>query len=417
MAEQKRKKLALSALVWLAVIAAVIAPLGYFALREKVIDVTVTPLKKGRVEQTVSAISSGTVMAKADSMVAAEFMGKVVATPVQEGDHVNQGDVIVELNHTDLDAQVALAEANLRVGESRLEQAKIGATINSEVAATQVGQTTAQVDQAQMDYNRLKALREQKAVSQSDMDKAALALRVVRENKSAAIANQQQNLVRQEEVKSAEAAIEQLQAALDVAKAAREKSFIRAPMAGVVAKRNVDVGEAVTMGLPAAQVVQTDECYVEAPFDEANASQVRVGQTARIGLDSYRGTDFKGTVTYIAPVVTLNPDLSRTMKVKIRVEEQLEKFVVGMSADVTIIVQEKVDVLFAPTEALVRDEAGYVVENGHAVRRDVKVGVGNWANREILSGLSEGELLVTSLGVRDLRDKAPVRVVESLEPR
>ncbi|MBI5094353.1 MAG: efflux RND transporter periplasmic adaptor subunit [Candidatus Hydrogenedentes bacterium] len=413
MAEQKHKSIALSILGWVAVAAAIAAPISYLGLRQTVVNVTVTTLKKGRVEQTVSAISSGTVMAKVDSMVASEFMGKVIATPIQEGDRVTEGDVLVELNHTDLDAQVALAEANLRVGKIRLEQAKIGATINAEVAATQVSQTSAQLDQSQMDYTRIKALRDQKAVSQSDMDKAALALRVSRENKAAAVANQQQNLVREQEVKSTEAAVEQLGAALDVAKAARAKAFIRTPISGIVARRNVDVGESVSMGLPAAQVVQTDECYVEAPFDEANASQVRVGQTARINLDSYRGTDFKGTVTYIAPVVSLNPDLSRTMKVKIRVEEQQDKFVVGMSADVTIIVQEKENVLFAPTEALVRDEAGYVVENGRAVRRTVKVGVGNWATREILDGLKEGDVLITSLGIRELTDGVKVNVPNS----
>ena len=299
----------------------------------------------------------------------------------------------------------------------KLAQAKIGLTINTEVSGTQVSQTSAQVDQAQMDYNRLKALREQKAVSQADMDKASLQLRVVRENKAAAVANQQQNQVRQEEIKSAEAAIEQLEAAVTAAKATREKAFIRAPITGVVARRNVDVGEAVTVGLPAIQVVQADQCFVEAPFDEANASLVRVGQTARIGLDSYRGVDFKGTVTYIAPIVTLNPDLSRTMKVKIRVDEQQEKFVVGMSADVTIVVQDKSNVLFVPTEALVRDQAGYVVENGRAVRREVKIGVGNWATREVLDGLKEGETLITSLGVRDLHDGARVRVVDVLDAR
>jgi HlyD family secretion protein len=410
-------------------------------------------LRRGHVETTITAMASGTVKPKTDSMVAAGTLGKVTRIAAKEGDRVKEGDVLVELDHAELDAQVALAEANLRVGMSRLEQAKIAATIYEEVARTRVSQASAQLRVAKADFERIQALSDRKAVSQSDLDKVALALRVAQESEAAAKASQQENLVRQEEIRSAEAAIEQLQAGLTLAREMRNKAFVRAPFDGVVAKKYVDIGEALGTGLGGAvgggsigggsagagvgvgstpsmssgggistasamalvQLVQDSEFYVKAPFDEANAAQMQVGQKARIGLDAYRGMDFPGTVTFISPTVTRNLDLSRTLDIDVRIDQGQDRFIAGMSADVIIIAAEKDDVLFVPSEALIREEEAYVIENGRALRRKVKVGVGNWQAKEVLEGLREGETLITSVGIKGLKSGMKVRVVDELE--
>jgi len=174
------------------------------------------------------------------------------------------------------------------------------------------------------------------------------------------------------------------------------------------------VGEAVTIGMPLLQLVNPSEIYIEAPFDEANASQIKVGQKVRINIDAYRDTDFYGTVDFISPVVSLNPDLSRTLNVQVKIEQDKEKFITGMSADVIILVDEKENAIFAPTESLIRGEFAYVVENGRAVRRDVTTGVGNWNTVEITEGLKEGDQLITSVSLADLKEDVKVKVVEKL---
>jgi HlyD family secretion protein len=430
----------------------VTAPFAYYFLQEKEIAVTAVTVSRGHVEQTITAMASGTVKPRYDSMVAGGTMGKVVAKPVKEGDRVRKGDVLVELDHAELDAQVALAEANLRVGTSRLEQAKIAATIYEEIARARVGQAEAQLKVAKLDFDRVQALSDRKAVSQSDFDKITLALRVSQETDSAAKASQQENLVRQEEIRSAEALIEQLQAALTLAKEMRDKAYVRAPFDGVVAKVFVELGEAVgggvsaglgaslgagagagvgmgatsagapsaagmSMASPAAllQLVQDGGFYVKAPFDEANASLIKAGQKARIGLDAYRGIDFPGKVQFVSPTVTRNLDLSRTLDIDVVIEEGLDKFIAGMSADIIIVAQEKDDVLFAPSESLVREEEAYVIENGRAMKRKVQIGIGNWQRKEILGGLREGETLISPVSIKGLKNGIKVRVVESLD--
>ncbi len=383
-------------------------------LREPVIDVTMTTVQRGPVEETVSAIASGTVMPAERAMVAAGGIGTISEIHVNEGDLVKEGDLLVELDHKELDAQVALAEANLKVGESRLEQARIGEKIYQEVSATRVSQATAQCDQAESDFRRVKDLADKKAVSQSDFEKATLALRVARENKAAAEASQKETLVREEEVRSAEAAVDQLRSAISVANAALERMHVRAPFEGVIAKKILEVGEAVAMGLPLLQMVRAGECYIEAPFDEANAAQISVGQVARVELDAYPDVKFKGEVFYISPVVSMNKDLSRTFDVKVRVVEQPEKFVPGMSADVTILADRKEGVIAVPSDTLVRDEFAYVIEDGRATRRDVKLGIGNWEKQEVLEGLKEGEPIISSVSAKGLKPGVKVRVVSDL---
>lgn len=411
----KRKNLVVTLLIWLTVVGAGAGGAAYLAMRRPAIDVTATKMSRGRVEQTVSSIASGTVKAGIDSRIASEIMGKIVSIAVQEGQHVEKGDLLIELNHEELDGQVRLAEANLAAGRAMGIQAQIGANVYEDVSATQVSQARAQMDQAEADFKRLDSLFRQNAVSQSDRDKAALAARVARESYQAALANQRQTQARQEEVRSSEANVEQLEAAVTVAKALLEKAYIRAPFSGVIGDILVDEGEAVTPGIPLVQLVEDSVRYVEAPFDEANAAELKLGQHARLSLDAYRETEFPGEVEYISPVVTVNPDLSRTLNVKVRVVENQDKFIPGMSADVVVLVDEKTDALFVPSEALVRQRYLYVIENGIARRREVKSGIGNWKTMEILDGVKEGETIVTSVSIKELQDGVKVNVVDELE--
>ena len=400
---------------WIVIVAAIAAPAAYLYFYEEPLEVTAMTIGRGHVEETFSAISSGTVVANADAMVAAGYMGIIVARPVVEGEHVVAGQELVVLDHSELDAQVKLAESNVAAGESQLEQAKLAAEIYAEVSVAKVSLAQEQAKSAQQDYDRMARLSTQDVASQSNVEKTALALRVAQENLAAAKASQRENLVRQEEIQTARANVEQLTAALAVANAAREKAFIHAPFDGTVAKVLVDVGEAVTIGMPVVQLVNGGGIYVEAPFDEANASDIAIGQKARVNLDAYRDVDFAGEVTFISPIVALNPDLSRTLNVKIRVTENQDKFIPGMSADVTIVADEKDDAVFARSESIIRGEYAYVIEDGRAIRRRLETGVGNWHTREVLSGLSEGEQLITSVSLKELTEGVKVKVVDELD--
>ena len=141
---------------------------------------------------------------------------------------------------------------------------------------------------------------------------------------------------------------------------------VRAPFDGIIAKIYVDVGESVGSGLggdmgggsalggmgaglagagglgggmgamsmpspmAVAHIVDDSDIYVKAPFDEANFGRVSVGDKVRVTVDAYRGEEFPGKVSYIAPIVSKNMDLSRTFEVEILIEQGKEKLVTGM---------------------------------------------------------------------------------------
>jgi HlyD family secretion protein len=400
---------------WLIAIAVVVGFIYWLATREEALEVTADTVAAGPVEQTVTALAAGTVMAREDAMVAADSIGTVTAVHVADGDRVAAGDVLLELRHDELDAQVDLAAANLRVGQSRLEQARLAAAISEDVNTTRVEQTRAQLEQARSDLARARSLTEQRALATTELERAQLALRVAEENAEAAVATLRETAVRQEEIRSAELTLDQLEASLAVAEAMRDKAFIRAPFDGVVAQVLLDEGESVAMGMPVAQLVQPGDYRVEAPFDEADLAELRVGMPARLSIDAYRDRDFAGRVSFVAPVVSTNLDLSRTINVHVDVEEGEELFLPGMSADVIVVADARDEALYVPTAALVRNRWVYVIEGDRVRRQEVTCGIGNWQRTEVLGGLEEGDRIVTSVGLKGLEDGAKVRVVSEEE--
>ena len=403
---------------WAVVLALISGAIAWFVTQVDYLEVEVDRVQRGVVEQTVTAINAGNVKSRKDAMVAAEIIARIERVLVKPGDRVRKGDLLVELSRGELDAQVALAEANLRVGESRVRQTRLAAAIYDEVAQTQVETTTAQREQARTDLNRLEALRVSEAIPRAEFDRASLALRVAQEAENAAVVSAREGEVRQEEVQAAESALEQLQAALEVAKATREKALIRAPFDGIVAKTYLDEGESVGMGVPLLHLVQEHDIFVEAPFDEANAASIEIGQLTRIDIDARRDKTFLGQVSFISPVVTLNPDLSRTVNVDITLQPgEQGDFIPGMSADAVIVVDVREDTLFVPTQCVVRERFVYVVEGETARLREFEPGLANWERTEVLSGLDEGVVVVSSVGLRELRDGRHIEIVEDLDLR
>lgn len=399
---------------WLIVIGVAGGAVAYFTTRVSVIEVTADRIKRGHVETTITAISSGTIRTKTDVMLVAEHLGKVVEVHVADGERVTKDQILIELAHAELDAHVALAEANVRAAEARLEQAKLGAAIYEDLSESRVNQSSAQRRQAQEDYERLKALAEKQIIPQMEVDRLGLALDVARESEVGARASARESTVREQEIASAEAFLDQVKASLDLAVSARDKAYVRAPFDGVVADVIVDPGAGVAHGVPVVHMIDDSSIYVEAPFDEANASQITTGLMARITVDTYRGEAFFGFVEYIPPVVAINMDLSRTLNVKVRLDGDNDKLIAGMSADVVLLVEQKDDVLYIPAENLVQQKYAFVIEDGIAVQRDVELGIGNWFSYEVLSGLEEGEQFITSVGLRELSDGVAVEVVEEL---
>ena len=224
--------------------------------------------------------------------------GIVREVRVTDTSYVHKGDVLVVLD--DIDARLALAQAEAELGRS--ERRVRGYFANDESLAAQLAaraadetRAKADLDRAVIDLQRRENLSESGSVSGDELTKARnayesakAALAQARSNYSAAIGSRNANAVLIEnatEATNPEVAL--ARARRDQAKVNLERTIIRAPVDGVVAKRSVQVGQQIQAGTPVLAIVPLAEVHVDANFKEGQLERVRIGQPVEITSDLY----------------------------------------------------------------------------------------------------------------------------------
>jgi multidrug efflux pump subunit AcrA (membrane-fusion protein) len=172
-------------------------------------------------------------------------------------------------------------------------------------------------------------------------------------------------------------------------------SPVKAPIAGLVAQKLVDIGEAVTPNITGvASVVNPRELEVLVNIIEKDLGRVVKGQEVQVKVEAYPQDIFKGRISRIAPVVDR---LSKTTRVVVSLEPVGGKLKSGMFADVSILVARKPKALLVPQEAVMKQDQDYFVysiRGDKAVRRKVELGWMQNGEQEITSGLSANEEVI-----------------------
>lgn len=338
-------------------------------------------VERGPVETLVANTRAGTLKACRRTLLSFNQGAQVSERLVEEGQRVEAGQVLMRLRQDQLQARVREVEARLQGLVNQREQRCL------------------QADLEQRDHQRLARLQARQLVAEDRVDQSATRARL-----SALACNGSASSVRE------------IEANLALQRALLDQATLRAPFAGIVAEINGEVGEYVTPsppGIPTPPAVDLidDSClYVEAPIDEVDAARVRPGMPVRITLDAFRGQDFVGEVSRIAPFVRDLERQARTVDVEVRFAPAPAELALltGYSADVEILLQQRPQALRIPTETLL--EGGRVLRYDAVagVLREVKVrtGLANWRWTEVLEGLSEGERIVASLEQEGLVDGA-----------
>jgi RND family efflux transporter MFP subunit len=265
------------ALLAVAIVAAAVLVMRQRTVPVQVITVQATSGAAGGASSGAGAsvTANGYVVARTRAAVSAKVPGRLAYLGVSEGSVVSKGDVIARLENADYDAQVAQAEANLVSLETQLQE------------------TQTERDQLERDAKRLRDMRAQNArlISAQEVEQADSRLA--------------QSDAR---VKSAQARIEAAAATLRFARASLENTLIRAPFGGTVLRKEAEVGEVVAPsvggGLTRGAVVTMADLKtleVEVDVNEAYIARVKNGQRARIQLDAYPDTSFRGQVRQVVP--------------------------------------------------------------------------------------------------------------------
>src|SRR5690606_11076622 len=325
--------------------------------------------------------------------VGAEVTGVVLERRVREGDRVQAGDILAVLSATELEAAVNQARAELqRLQQSTLPQAQ-AAVREAEIAQTQ----------ASREAQRRRRLYEQRAIPREELERAiqaevaaaAAAEQARLEAQSLAAGNPDEALAR---------------ARLASAEAQLAKTVIRAQVAGTVLTRNAEPGDLVQPSRILFEIAHEGDTEILVPLDEKNLEVLALGQTASVIADAYPSQPFSATVNFIAPKV--DPQRG-TVDVRLSVDEKPGFLREDMTVSVNIETGRRDKSLVLPNDALNDVQADqatvWVVENGRAQRRQVKLGLRGLAATEVIAGLEGGDQVLANVQ-RELEEGTRVRV-------
>jgi HlyD family secretion protein len=370
----------------LAVLAVALAAAWWFLLAP--VAVTTHRVETGAV--TAEVMGTGTLEARTSAIVGPKIGGLIVHLAADQGDQVQAGELLFQLEDSDVRQQVGMAEAEVAAAAATLDRLK---------AARDGAKAT--LAQASIDRERVGRLSESKAVSRQDLDKATEALSIAESGMSVA-----------------EAAIIEGQKRLIAAQRSREYQLARlqdttieAPFAALVVRRDREPGDVVSAGASVLQLVSTDELWITAWVDETELARLAQGQPARVLFRSEPDIAYAGVVARIGREVDRE---TRELVVDVRVRELPANWAVGQRAEVYIRTDRKEKVTVLPTAlVLVRDgEAGVMkVEEGRARWQPVDIGLRGREVVEVLSGLAAGDVAANPETVRSgvLRDGRRIR--------
>ena len=373
--------------------------------------------------------ATGSFAALETSDVAPLTSGRVIETPVSAGAYVRKGEVLARLDDRDarLKLDQAQAAADQMEASLRQAQAKIGlnrgAEFNADVvpevmaARASFESAQAQAKLAEADAKRYANLVHTGDVSQSNYEQkktqaetAAAQANAARRQYDAAVNAARQNY---QGVELAQSSLEGARAQLAQSRKALDDTVVHSPLSGYVTARPIAVGEYVTTASKIATIVVADPIKLELQIPEAETGRVKAGMAVSAQVAAYGGRTFSGAVTALNPAVDPN---SRALTVEARFDNPDLTLRPGMFATARLLLPKTEEAILAPRAAVLTNpdtnsSQAFVVENGRARARVVRLGDAEDSMLRILSGVAAGETLASSrLG--QLYDGAAVRAVQ-----
>ncbi len=300
--------------------------------------------------------------------------------------------------------EIESARAQVRQAEAALEAARARG-VSVSVRESDLMAARAAVAEAEASLRSAEANRAQVAVREGDVEAARRAVEQTEAALERAESGTLTDDARRQEITAAMADLRRTQSALDDVRYSFDHTTIVAPRSGVVLEKFVEEGTVIPPGTAAlaqgtgiVSIADITEMYVTADVDEVDISRVAVGQPVEIEVETLPGVTITGRVDKVFPQGKEETNVIY-FPVRIRIDKLHPKLRPGMTADVNILIAERQDVLLVPDAAIDRSGGRTVVqvleqEGAEPVEREVEVGVTDYEQTEILSGLRAGERVV-----------------------
>ena len=385
------------------------------------IEVTLAEATKGSITEQVSA--SGTVQPEVEVKISPDVPGEIIDLKVEEGDSVIVGALLIKIRPDNFQSALERTRANLNQQRA-----------NTGSAQARLSQSEAQFVRAEKEYERNQGLYNEKVISDSEFETAEANYKVALQELESS----------RQSVQASKYLVASSQASVDEAQENLSLTSVFAPMSGTVSKLSVEKGERVVgtsqmAGTEMLRIADLTKMEVRVDVNENDIIKISVGDTAIIDVDAYTyaGKTFKGIVTQIANTANdkISDDAVTEFEVRIRIlnesyqdlvdEGNATPFRPGMTASVDIITTNKEDILMVPLAAVTtrkkdedkkkegstgpaKNEAEdekkkeeeilevvFVSEEGEAKMVEVKTGISDFDNIEVLEGLDEGQKVIS----------------------
>jgi RND family efflux transporter MFP subunit len=370
------------------------------------------PVIRGDLITKVSG--SGKIAVSTDAKLSFGSAGKLAVLNVQEGDRVTKGEVLAKLDTTSLELAVRTAEVDLDTATNSYTKLTYPYTYST--FAFDVPTALAAVADAQGELNEaVKSLAiglsfdqywqvwQQLKKAQDNLTEAEQ--RLGRGQGGALFSSSGVDFWT---VRAAQLGMEKAQLALDNAQKQINDATITAPFDGVIANIYPKQGDIIPSPVASPQIimylVDTTDMEVDINIDEMDVPSVQAGQRAIISIDALPGTTLNGTVTSVATVPNAQAAATGATiyvaKVNFTVPQGLA-IKVGMNVRVAIVTNEHKNVLLLPNDAIKKDDQGKsyveIMNDQQVVTKPVVIGLSNSTQTEIVSGLNEGDKVITGI--------------------
>jgi RND family efflux transporter MFP subunit len=310
---------------------------------------------------------TGTLVSNSRVDVKAETIGRVTRFDKEEGERVKAGEPVVWVNDENYQLALRQAQSALNVADAGLERAKLLET------------------HSRSELERAENLVKSGGITDKDLKAARLAEQDARA-----------------QVTVAEAQRDQARAAVEVASKHLRDAVIHSPVAGEIQKKFVNKGAYVEAPTALFTVVDNSRLELESPLASADLAPIQAGQRVTFSVNSYPGVAFEGRVVEIAPAVDAD---TRSAKVRIQIANAAGKLKAGMFAEGEILTGRTAQAVVIPSSAVYRDDRSvkssyvFVVVNGKAAKRNIRIGREREGKLEIVEGLKAGDALVSEQSI------------------
>ncbi|WP_241078625.1 efflux RND transporter periplasmic adaptor subunit [Natranaerofaba carboxydovora] len=423
---QKKRNIIISLVVLLVLF---LAGGGYYLsgeVRETVADeekeeepplVEAEPIHRDNLQKTASL--TGNVEPDDTVMVIPQLSGEIESIHVEEGDRVEEGELLMTIDDHDYRLQLEEAQSARDAAQAQLDEAEAGPR-DAEVTEmeTTLNMAKDQEEQMEKEFERIESLHEEGFVSDQELEQAEMQYKNAKEQAKAAEAAMDavEEGAREEQLRALRSQVNQADVGVRLAQQTLDRAQVEAPGSGTIASLDVSEGDMADTASPSMILIDTDVVIVNAVVPETYINNVNAGQDVLVNVPSAREEPYENTIQRIGD---MPPEDGRGYPIEVVIPNEEGLLRAGMFSRLEVVVDSSEDVIVVPRNAILEEdgESGvYVVEDegGQYVVdfRIIETGIAEDGMIEVVDGLDEGERVITA-GLSDVGPGDEVRLNNS----